>query len=360
MNRIDTPPDSATSAGDMLARLLAWARLRGSLDLRCRMQQHFWLPHDQAPAGVALFHTVLRGGCRLGLPDGRWLALRQGEMVVLPRGLAHALAPLEGDLHATAGEDDTQRPLQTGDWLPLRTNMSGADQACAADSMDLVCGRFVHEGEAGQLLLQALPDVLVLGGEPEAPLAQGLQVVRVPLVWPQDMPHAGEVLHPVLALVQLLRQEAMAAQPAALAMADVLTQALLLYMLRAYAQSPDAHRIPGVFNILAEPRLRPVVQAMWQQPGEDWSLDRLAALAAMSRATFTRHFAAHAGMSPWSFLIQLRMLQGMEWLRDRRYSIARIAAMTGYRSESAFNVAFRKYSGQTPARYRREHGLAES
>ena len=69
MNRIDMSPDSATSAGDMLARLLAWARLRGSLDLRCRMQQHFWLPHDQAPAGVALFHTVLRGGCRLGLPD---------------------------------------------------------------------------------------------------------------------------------------------------------------------------------------------------------------------------------------------------------------------------------------------------
>ena len=130
----------------------------------------------------------------------------------------------------------------------------------------------------------------------------------------------GSALHPVLGLVQLLRQETSAEQPGARAMADLLTQALLLHVLRAYAQSEAARQLPGVLNLLAEPRLQAVVQAMWQQPGGDWSLDSLAERAAMSRATFSSSMP-----SP-------------------------------FQSASAFSVAFRKYSGQTPARYRREHG----
>ncbi|MEJ3959110.1 AraC family transcriptional regulator [Brachymonas sp. G13] len=347
------------TAADTLGRLLQWARLRGQLDLRCRMHDVFALPHAQAPAGIALFHTVLEGGCRLGLPDGRWYPLLQGEMVVLPRGLAHNLVALQGAIPHDGALDDTRRPLRQQGWLPLRSNAS--DEACLRDSLDLVCGRFVHQGEAGGLLLQALPDVLILGEPRSAESVPGahwpgapIQVVHVPLLWPAAM--GGSALHPVLGLVQLLRQETSAEQPGARAMADLLTQALLLHVLRAYAQSEAARQLPGVLNLLAEPRLQAVVQAMWQQPGGDWSLDSLAERAAMSRATFTRHFAQHAGMSPWAFLTQLRMLHGMELLRDPRHSLAQIAELTGYQSESAFSVAFRKYSGQTPARYRREHG----
>ena len=344
---------------DTLGRLLQWARLRGQLDLRCRMHDVFALPHAQAADGIALFHAVLEGGCRLGLPDGRWYPLRPGELVVLPRGLAHNLVALQGALPADDSLDDTRRPLQQQGWLPLRSNLP--DAACLRDSLDLVCGRFVHEGEVGALLLQALPDVLILGQPQEAEQQPGppwrgapIRVVHVPLAWPGEA--GGSTLHPVLGLVQLLRQEAAAEQPGARDMAELLTQALLLHVLRAYAQSEAVRQLPGVLNLLAEPRLQGVVQAMWQQPGGDWSLDSLAERAAMSRATFTRQFAQHAGMSPWAFLTQLRMLHGMELLRDPRHSLAQIAGLTGYQSESAFNVAFRKYSGQTPARYRREHG----
>ena len=40
-------------------------------------------------------------------------------------------------------------------------------------------------------------------------------------------------------------------------------------------------------------------------------------------------------------------------LRDDSYALSEIAFLTGYSEQSAFNRAFKRWTGQTPAAYRK-------
>ena len=42
-------------------------------------------------------------------------------------------------------------------------------------------------------------------------------------------------------------------------------------------------------------------------------------------------------------------------LREERYSLAEVAFLTGFSEQSAFNRAFKRWAGDTPSNYRREH-----
>jgi hypothetical protein len=54
-----------------------------------------WDP--QAPAGTAWFHLVDQGECWLRMtPSDAPVRLGAGDFVLLPRGTAHTLAPIEG------------------------------------------------------------------------------------------------------------------------------------------------------------------------------------------------------------------------------------------------------------------------
>ena len=43
-------------------------------------------------------------------------------------------------------------------------------------------------------------------------------------------------------------------------------------------------------------------------------------------------------------------------LREGRYGLAEIAFLTGFAEQSAFTRAFKRWTGRTPAAYRREAG----
>lgn len=42
-------------------------------------------------------------------------------------------------------------------------------------------------------------------------------------------------------------------------------------------------------------------------------------------------------------------------LRDERYALSEIAFLTGFSEQSSFNRAFKRWSGETPANFRRQH-----
>jgi AraC-like DNA-binding protein len=48
----------------------------------------------------------------------------------------------------------------------------------------------------------------------------------------------------------------------------------------------------------------------------------------------------------------LRMVHAIEHLSDNHASITEVAFATGYNSLSAFNAAFREFTGQRPSDYR--------
>jgi AraC-like DNA-binding protein len=82
------------------------------------------------------------------------------------------------------------------------------------------------------------------------------------------------------------------------------------------------------------------------------SFDEVANAAGTTPRTLARRFADELGMTWRQTQRKLRMLHAVEHLSDNRASITEIAFATGYNSLSAFNAAFREFTGQTPSDYR--------
>jgi AraC family transcriptional activator of mtrCDE len=93
---------------------------------------------------------------------------------------------------------------------------------------------------------------------------------------------------------------------------------------------------------------------LYRTPERAWTIAELGELAAMSRATYARHFNARAGMTVMDFLTQIRMTIACDLLLRTQRSAAEIGEAVGYQSEAAFGKAFQQSVGVTPGRYRRQ------
>ena len=72
----------------------------------------------------------------------------------------------------------------------------------------------------------------------------------------------------------------------------------------------------------------------------------------MSRTAFAELFAATVGMPPIQYLAHWRATEARRLHKDRRFSVARIAEMLGYRSEAAFRRFFKRVEGVGPGKVR--------
>ncbi|WP_439816802.1 AraC family transcriptional regulator [Zavarzinia sp. CC-PAN008] len=100
----------------------------------------------------------------------------------------------------------------------------------------------------------------------------------------------------------------------------------------------------------ADPRLRRVCRALAARPAARADLDACAALAGMSRRSFSRHFRDATGMSPDEWRSQNLALTGLERLAAGQ-SVTQVALDLGYASPGAFSAMMRRLVGEAPSRY---------
>jgi AraC family transcriptional regulator len=74
----------------------------------------------------------------------------------------------------------------------------------------------------------------------------------------------------------------------------------------------------------------------------------LAKIAGHSPFHFTRIFARSVGMSPYRYVVHLRLQRALELMRDRRSSLAEIAAATGFADQSHLSRWVRRVHGVPP------------
>ena len=79
----------------------------------------------------------------------------------------------------------------------------------------------------------------------------------------------------------------------------------------------------------------------------------LARQIGLTPRTLARRFSQEMGMSWRAVLRRLRMIRAIEQLAETPDTVAQIAYGLGYNSLSAFNAAFRDFTGQSPTDYRR-------
>jgi AraC-like DNA-binding protein len=192
-----------------------------------------------------------------------------------------------------------------------------------------LCGAYRFAGDIGRGLVEALPPVL-------------------------SLPASAD--DPIHAVVTLLSRELLHAEPGQQTVLDRLLDVLVVLGLRAgLARSATA---PAWFRAASDPRLSPALQAMHASAGQPWTVDELAKLSNMSRATFARVFQQALGQAPMKYLSDWRMTLARDLLLARDTSLAEIAGRVGYSSVYAFATAFRRHHGQSPGRWRQREALA--
>ena len=89
---------------------------------------------------------------------------------------------------------------------------------------------------------------------------------------------------------------------------------------------------------------------------------RIPALAAMEHLSTPRYnakFKELMGISPTRYLLQLRMGNARDLLRNTDFSVKEIAAMCGYRDPYFFSRAFKEYTGLSPRDYRTGESVSD-
>ncbi|MDB5988920.1 MAG: bacterial regulatory helix-turn-helix s, AraC family protein [Herbaspirillum sp.] len=302
---------------DPLSRILSLYPLRTALDIRCHFGAPWVLDQAAVAPGIAPYHLIVGGAAWLDAagPKGAALQLQEGDIIVFPKGSAHRL--YTDDAHRSSPLRDLpgDHPVQ----------LKGNDGKGVVT--DILCGQFIFDRGASIALLAALPEFILVrtAGRPD---------------------FAG-----LNALLSMLRFETDGMRPGASAVVSQLSSALFALLIRAWFE--QAASMPGIFALLAEPRLQPALQAILDAPEKHWTLSDMAATCHMSRATFARLFHKIAAATPARFLMQTRMAQAASWLLESSRAVAAIGEAVGYQSEAAFNRVFKRCFGVGPGQYRR-------
>ena len=164
------------------------------------------------------------------------------------------------------------------------------------------------------------------------------------------------------ALVNQLAFELEANGPGGRVYADQLLLTLAAQLIRAHAHTRDKPHVEALFEKAPRgglpPRaLRIVRELVAARFGDaDLSLDDLAGATGYSAFHFARSFRTSTGTTPAAYLRAGRMEHAAELLADGSpggLPVRDVALACGYRSASAFSVAFRKHFGASPSDYRR-------
>lgn len=83
-------------------------------------------------------------------------------------------------------------------------------------------------------------------------------------------------------------------------------------------------------------------------------LDDLAKLTHLSRYHIAHSFKEEIGMSPIDYLTQIRLKESKILLITTNYSIAQIASIVGFSSQSYFSEQFKKEMQMTPRQFRKQ------
>ncbi|WP_420992465.1 cupin domain-containing protein [Cupriavidus sp. 30B13] len=302
-------------AMDSLTELVRMLAPAGTVDLHCHFAGIWRVENAAAPPGHLPYHIILGGQARAQVGSEE-LRLDAGDVLLFPHGSAHTLR----SLRAAADTAATTSPQTRFNGLLTEMSIPGDDAG-----IDMLCGTFVL-GLPGTMLLRHLPPVLRVATAQRADCA-----------WLE-------------ALIGMMRNEAQAPEPGAAAVIGQLSTALLTLLLRALiAQGGVNH---SVLALMADARLARAVDAVLAAPAEPWSVESLAQVCNVSRATFARRFAQLSGETPLQFVTTLRMEMAARLLTLDRESAASIGEQCGYASEAAFGRAFKAYFGVGPGAFR--------
>lgn len=305
---------------DLLSDILDTIELKGQLYFRTAFSPPWSVAVPSFKRAVR-FHLVARGHCWVRPEGGSGVELNAGDAVLITAGAAHTLA------------DAAERPAVALETVLAQSGFSGAGtlvwgNGSKSAASELVCGHFMFADGADHPLLRALPRALIVTSAERA-----------------QYPWLDEVL-------RMIVRQIFSGEPGAHASVRRLSEVLFIEIVRATAGQSQA--LSGILTALGDPKIARAIAAMHKNPERAWTVETLAAEAAMSRSSFAERFQELMGCGPLGYLADWRMQMARALLARSETSVAEIAARVGYQSAAAFTRAYSHTFGEPPTATRRE------
>jgi AraC family transcriptional activator of mtrCDE len=304
---------------DIFRELAPLLRVRPELQQICLFGAQWVSAHKPEPRGWAPFHIVTQGACLIDVGDRIGIPLNAGDVAVLPHGGAHTVRALP-DAVGSSPVVRVRRRLY--DELLIKTNVDGEPDT------RIICGRLCFEHAQDNMVLAALPPLVVVGTRDG-----------------RDEPRLRRI-------VDAIRDELEEDRLGSAAIAAAIASSLMLIVLtRQFEGAPEGK---GVLALLARRQTAKALACMLAEPARAWTLDELADRSGTSRATLVRLFQKSVQASPLAFLADLRLALARHRMRTSTAPVAAVAEAVGYRSESAFSRAYRRRFEVTPVEDRKD------
>ena len=281
---------------DVLSDILRSMRVEGSV---------YFCDHLQAPWSMgfedtssASFHLVRRGECWV-MSGESTERLGPGDLVFIAPGRDHVLASQPPNQDPSPGETRTL----------------------------LLCGYCSFVEETGTPLLDIFPSLTIVREE--------------------------EILkHPWLkSTLDQLSTEYMSQQPGSELVVNKLTEVVLVELIRInFGRDDKSHFI----RALSDKQISRALQDLHNNPHIGWTLEKIAGNVGMSRAAFAKRFKELVGQPMFEYLTVLRVQRAKELLQETKLPLYEVASRVGYESDLAFSKTFKKHTGTTPTRFRKE------
>jgi AraC-like DNA-binding protein len=287
---------------------------------------------------VAQFHIVVRGQGWFSVPGYASVLLRPGDAILFPRSTPHVMSSGDHTLPVPMGA--VVPPLPPDGIVAIKAKGRG-------ESTHFICG-YLHCDQRFNPLIGALPVLIVVRPEPRES-----EYMQTPDI-------AGEGPVTILAtqigdwLQTTLRQvveEAIGEWPGKNGMLARLSEILFVEVVRRYMQQlPESDY--GWLAGVQDPLISQVLRMLHAQPDHSWTVEELAMAVSVARSTLAQRFSVVIGETPMRYLAGWRIQLAKHLLKQTNLKLPEIARHVGFESAPAFNRAFKRHVGQTPAAWR--------
>jgi transcriptional regulator GlxA family with amidase domain len=142
-------------------------------------------------------------------------------------------------------------------------------------------------------------------------------------------------------------------------LARSVSRRMVIYLRRTGGQSQFSER-----SVLSDPSsdsdFESLLVDLAAHPSRDWSVERMATAATMSRRHFARVFRDRTGTTPARWLERVRVDAARERLDQSDDSVERVAEQSGFRSVHTMRQSFQRVMGVSPTHYRTMHNVSAS
>lgn len=296
---------------DVLSDILSKVKLSSVVYFKSNFSEPWGMDIPKGP--FAQFHIVTKGQCVLKTKD-TLIQLFTGDIVVFPLGASHWLANNEKSLRRQGQE--VVESILSGKSLFEGNQLSAT----------LVCGHFEFDRSLDHPFIKELPSIIHIKDTDFNEFS-----------W-------------LKSITDLVIEEAGKEQSGSGIIINKLGEVLFVHTLRAFIEKNKS--ISGFIAAMQDARISKVLKEIHSSAHQNWSLEQLAEIAAMSRTSFANRFKSLTGETPFNYITRWRLLMAKELLEESSLSVGEIAEQVGYQSEAAFNRVFKKRISKTPLKFR--------